>query len=144
MAKHHLAVVDSLSKIIRNQQQIIENMENKSYRESCMLARLNQERNETARELKAKGQLSLSSWIRGSSSSKRRATSSRPTWALLQMKNSSLKSGRKARSSAPRFDVYAPHKAPGPPEPFLHLPQGAVIAGNSWKVGPACYTSLWQ
>ena len=30
MAKHHLAVVDSLNKIIRNQQQIIENMENKN------------------------------------------------------------------------------------------------------------------
>ena len=101
MAKHHLAVVDSLSKIIRNQQQIIENMENKSYRESCMLARLNQERNETARELKAKGQLSLSSWIRGSSSSKRRATSSRPTWALLQMKNSSLKSAGKHEAARP-------------------------------------------
>ena len=56
MAKEHAAVVGTLSKTIRDQQQIIENMENKISRQSYVLARLNQERDETAKELKAKDQ----------------------------------------------------------------------------------------
>ena len=39
-------------KIINDQQQIINNLESKNHRQSCVLARLNQERDETARELK--------------------------------------------------------------------------------------------
>ena len=54
MAKDHAAVINSLGKTIRNQQQIIENMESKNYRQSCVLARVNQERDKTAMELKAK------------------------------------------------------------------------------------------
>ena len=57
MAKDHAAVINSLGKTIRDQQQIIENMESKNYRQSCVLACLNQERDETARELMAKDQL---------------------------------------------------------------------------------------
>ena len=39
---------------MKDQQQIIENMESKNYRQSCVLARLNQERDETATALRAK------------------------------------------------------------------------------------------
>ena len=56
MAKEHAAVVGTLSKTIRDQQQIIENMDSKISRQSYVLARLNQERDETAKELKAKDQ----------------------------------------------------------------------------------------
>ena len=56
MAKEHAAVVGTLSKTIRDQQQIIENMDSKISRQSYVLARLNQERDETANELKAKDQ----------------------------------------------------------------------------------------
>ena len=56
MAKEHAAVVGTLSKTIRDQQQIIENMDSKISRQSHVLARLNQERDETANELKAKDQ----------------------------------------------------------------------------------------
>ena len=45
-----------LQKTIRDQQQIIENMDSKISRQSHVLARLNQERDETAKELKAKDQ----------------------------------------------------------------------------------------
>ena len=56
MAKEHAAVVGTLCKTIRYQQQIIENMDSKISRPSYVLARLNQERDETANELKAKDQ----------------------------------------------------------------------------------------
>ena len=45
-----------LQKTIRDQQQIIENMDSKISRQSHVLASLNQERDETAKELKAKDQ----------------------------------------------------------------------------------------
>ena len=56
MAKGHVAVVGTLSKTILDQQQIIENMDSKISHQSYVLARLNQERDETAIELKAKDQ----------------------------------------------------------------------------------------
>ena len=50
MAKKHTTIVDSLfktmtalEKTVKDQQQIIENMESKNYRQSSMLAHLNQE-----------------------------------------------------------------------------------------------------
>ena len=48
MAKKHTTIVDSMFKTIieknvKHQQQIIENMESKNYRQSSMLAHLNQE-----------------------------------------------------------------------------------------------------
>ena len=43
-------------KTIKEQQLSIENLEKKNYRQSCVLAKLNAERDETARELKAKDQ----------------------------------------------------------------------------------------
>ena len=48
--------IHCLQKTIRDQQQIIENMDSKISRQSHVLARLNQERDETAKELKAKDQ----------------------------------------------------------------------------------------
>ena len=64
MAKEHSFVVKGMSKTINelektvnDQQEIIENIEKKNHRQSCILARLNHERDETTRELKAKDQL---------------------------------------------------------------------------------------
>ena len=62
MAKKHTTIVDRMFKTIieknvKHQQQIIENMESKNYRQSSMLAHLNQECDQTAQVLKAKDQL---------------------------------------------------------------------------------------
>ena len=63
MVKEHAAVVGSLGKTItemektiRDQQDIITNYENKNYRQSCMLAKLNAERDQATKELKARDQ----------------------------------------------------------------------------------------
>ena len=64
MAKKHTTIVDSLfktmtalEKTVKDQQQIIENMESKKCRQGFVLACLNQENDKTARELMAKDQL---------------------------------------------------------------------------------------
>ena len=53
-AKKHDAIADSLCTTISELEKTVEVQQN--YRQSCVLARLSQERDETARELKAKDQ----------------------------------------------------------------------------------------